>query len=58
MDDCDLQELRRILKTHEEMVQANGASIFSFISKFQEYEQQRISQIAKVTSMLVKVSNN
>jgi hypothetical protein len=55
MDHHDLQELRRILRMHEEMVQGNRTSIFSLISKFHEYEQQCISQIAEVMSTLVQV---
>jgi len=54
MDHHDLQELRRILRTDEEMVQDNKASIFSLISKFYEYEQQCVSQIAKFMSTLVR----
>lgn len=33
MDHCDLQELRRILRAHEEMIQGNRTSIFSLTSK-------------------------
>lgn len=55
MDHRVLQELSRILRTHEEMVKGNGASILTLISKFHEYEQQFTSQIAEVINTLVQV---
>lgn len=41
----DLLELRRILRTREDMVQGNRASILTIITKFNEYKQQRIAEI-------------
>jgi hypothetical protein len=55
MDHHNLQELKKILRTHEEMVQGNKASILTLITKFHEYGQQCISQIAKIMSTLVQV---
>jgi len=43
----DLLELRRILRTREDMVQGNRASILTIITKFNEYKQQRIAEIMR-----------
>jgi hypothetical protein len=53
MDHRYLQELRMILRTHEDMVQGHNNSIFTLISKFNKYEYQFISQIAEIMSNLL-----
>jgi hypothetical protein len=55
VDHHDLLELRRILRSNEEMVQGNKASILSFITKFNEYEQHCMTQIVVTMNTLLQV---
>jgi hypothetical protein len=54
-DHHDLLELNRILKSHEDMVLGNKASILSIITKFNEYEQQCMVQIEYIMNTLLQV---
>jgi hypothetical protein len=55
MDYKDQQDLRRILRTDEEMIQGNRSSIFTVTEKVHENEQRAISQIASIMGTLLQL---
>jgi hypothetical protein len=54
MDYLELQEIRRILKNHEETIQCNMTSIFSITTKVHENEHWVIYEIATIMGTLVQ----
>jgi len=57
MDYIELQEIGRVLQSHEEMIQSNKTSIFFVTSKVHDSEQQLISQIASIIHTLVQLNH-
>ena len=55
MDYIELQEMRRVLRAHEEVILGNRTSIFTVTSKVHDNEQQIVSQIASIMSTLVQL---
>jgi hypothetical protein len=55
MDYIELQEMRRVLRAHEEVILDNRTSIFTVTSKVHDNEQQIVSQIASIMSTLVQL---
>jgi hypothetical protein len=55
MDHRDLIELRRVLRSHEDMVQENKVSILSLITKFNKCEKHCMVQITGIMNTLLQV---
>jgi hypothetical protein len=54
MDYRELKEIRRVLRNHEEAIQANRTSIFTATTKIHENEQQVVTQVATIMGTLVQ----
>lgn len=54
MDYMELQEIRRVLRNHEESIQCNRISLFSVSTTVHENEHQAISQFASILGTLVQ----
>jgi len=55
MDYCELQEIRRALRTHEESIQGNRTSIFTATAKLHGIDQQVTTRNATAMGTLVQL---